>query len=210
MTWPSTAPSGIDFYGSTAIPGWQHSLLVTNLKTGVIARYQLSNNGQYLISDSLNYFRGQGRYRDVIVSPDGLKIYVACDSSGSTSGPTGGVVTLPPNPGSILEFTYQPPGMITQQNVPAITAAKSIEKKDKSIDVYPNPARDVLVIYNYSTDPKRRATITDMNGRTMQQQQLNGLANRMPTQSLSNGMYLLRVTDYTGKTIATQKVMIQH
>lgn len=211
MTWPSTAPSGIDFYGSTAIPGWQNSLLMTNLKTGVIARYQLSNNGQYLISDSLNYFRGQGRYRDVIVSPDGLKIYIACDSSGSTSGPTGGVVNLPPNPGSILEFTYQPQAMIVQAGQATITKqVASLVKADKTIDVYPNPARDVLVVYNYSADTKRRATITDMNGRTLQQQPLTGMATRMPTQSLSNGMYLLRVTDNSGKTIATQKVMIQH
>ncbi|MBL0201493.1 MAG: PQQ-dependent sugar dehydrogenase [Chitinophagaceae bacterium] len=32
MLWPAVAPSGADFYGSTAIPGWQNSLLITNLK----------------------------------------------------------------------------------------------------------------------------------------------------------------------------------
>jgi glucose/arabinose dehydrogenase len=50
--------SGTDFYGSLAIPGWQNSLLVASLKKGVIARYQLSNDGQSIISDTINYFRG--------------------------------------------------------------------------------------------------------------------------------------------------------
>jgi PQQ-dependent dehydrogenase (s-GDH family) len=108
MTWPSTGPSGTEFYGSNAIPGWQNSLLVAQLKNGTVTRFKLSNDGTSIISDTIHYFRGIGRFRDVVVSPDGLKIYVACDSSGSTSGPTGGVTTTPPNPGSILEFTYQP------------------------------------------------------------------------------------------------------
>ena len=30
MTWPSIGPSGTDFYGSNAIPGWQNSLLIAN------------------------------------------------------------------------------------------------------------------------------------------------------------------------------------
>jgi glucose/arabinose dehydrogenase len=110
MTWPTMAPSGTDFYGSNAIPGWQNSLLIATLKSGKIIRYKLSNDGQSIISDTINYFKGLGRYRDVAVSADGLKIYVACDSIGNTSGPTGNVLTTPPNPGSILEFTYQSGG----------------------------------------------------------------------------------------------------
>jgi PQQ-dependent dehydrogenase (s-GDH family) len=115
-TWPTTAPSGAEFYGSNAISGWQNSLLVAQLKRGAITRFKLSNDGLSIISDTIHYFQGKGRFRDVVVSPDGLKIYVACDSSGSTSGPTGGVTNTPANPGSILEFTYQPPAGITTIN----------------------------------------------------------------------------------------------
>ena len=68
MTWPSVAPSGTEFYGSTAIPGWQNSLLVACLKAGHIARYQLSSDGLSIISDTINYFQGLGRFRDVVVS----------------------------------------------------------------------------------------------------------------------------------------------
>ncbi len=118
-TWPTVAPSGMDYYGSDAIPGWKNSLLIATLKSGSILRLQLSEDGNAITGDTLHYFRGSGRFRDVIVSPDGLKIYASCDTRGSTSGPTGDVLTTPPNPGSILEFTYDAgagtpmPGMIT-------------------------------------------------------------------------------------------------
>jgi PQQ-dependent dehydrogenase (s-GDH family) len=109
LSWPSIAPSGIDFYGSTAIPGWQNSILVASLKRATLYRLKLSANGQTVTSDTIGYFRGQGRMRDVAISPDGTKIYVACDFYGQTSGPTAGTALTPNNRGCILEFTYQPP-----------------------------------------------------------------------------------------------------
>jgi hypothetical protein len=39
-------------------------------------RVKLSNDGQSIISDTINYFRGMGRYRDIVVSPRWIKIYV--------------------------------------------------------------------------------------------------------------------------------------
>lgn len=45
MTWPTMAPSGTDFYGSTAIPGWQNSLLIAMLKTGTITAISLVTTG---------------------------------------------------------------------------------------------------------------------------------------------------------------------
>lgn len=106
LTWPSVGPSGMDVYASDAIPGWRHSLLVTTLKSGTILRFKLSGDGGMVLSEVRPYFQGLGRYRDLVVSPDGRSLYVACDSSGTTSGPTGSVVTTPPNPGSILEFRH--------------------------------------------------------------------------------------------------------
>src|SRR5688572_13282906 len=157
MIWPSMAPSGTEFYGGLAIPGWQNSLLVAMLKAGTITRYKLSNDGLAIISDTINYFKGQGRFRDVVVSPDGLRIYVACDSSGSTSGPTGNVTTTPANPGSILEYTYTPTGA---RSYITATQEKSIPKDittDKTLDVYPNPASQYIIVYNYSPESTRMA-----------------------------------------------------
>jgi PQQ-dependent dehydrogenase (s-GDH family) len=205
MTWPTMAICGADFYGSNAIPGWQNSLLIATLKSGKILRYQLSNDGLSILSDTINYFKGMGRYRDVVVSSDGLKIYVACDSSGNTSGPTGSVLTTPPNPGSILEFTYQGPGstinrLLTQSRVQE-------EKNDRTVDVYPNPANNYLIVYNYKTE-KRRILLYDMSGKAVRNVQANELATRLNTQDLKTGLYILSVKGPDGKNIRTEKIVI--
>lgn len=208
MTWPSMAPSGTDFYGSTAIPGWQNSLLVAMLKTGTITRYKLSNDGQTILSDTINYFRGLGRFRDVVVSPDGMKIYVACDSSGSTSGPTGNVTTTPANPGNILEFTYVPSGknLITKGQEMQLPMN---EVKDKTTEIYPNPADQFVVVYNYVNEP-RTALLFDLNGRMLQRITLNKQATRINTGNLKPGLYILKVTDANNKMIRTEKIIINH
>lgn len=205
MLWPSVAPSGADFYGADAIPGWQNSLLITNLKKGTVARYKLSNDGQHIISDTTHYFRGLGRFRDVVVSTDGMKIYVACDSSGSTSGPTGNVTTVPANAGSILEFTYVPPPV-------APTFAKQFkeELKDKSTDVYPNPASSYFIVYNYKEAGSRTIELADMNGRIVLRKNANAIATRIETSHLPNGLYILLVKDVNSITIRTEKIIIQH
>lgn len=209
MLWPSMGPSGTEFYGSTAIPGWQNSLLVATLKAGTITRYQLSADGLSIISDTINYFRGLGRFRDVIVSPDGLKIYVACDSSGSTSGPTGGVTTTPANPGSILEFTYATAPAARRY----VTAAQEqrlppSNTVNKTVDVYPNPASQFIVVYNYSMENTRTASLYNMNGTLVQQKQLQQSASRMDVSNLPAGLYILKITDAKRTNIRTEKIII--
>lgn len=108
LSWNSIAPSGIDYYNSTAIPNWQNSLLVTSLKRQRVYRLQLDATGTAIVGDTLPVFPNMGRYRDLAISPDGTKIYVSCDSEGQTSGPTNGTTIDPPNKGCILEFTYAP------------------------------------------------------------------------------------------------------
>ena len=214
MTWPSTAPSGTEFYGSNGIPGWQNSLLVAMLKTGTVTRFKLSSDGLSIISDTIHYFRGKGRFRDVVVSPDGLKIYVSCDSSGSTSGPTGGVVSTPANAGSILEFTYQPP-VSGRSAAPLITEATieatiEEEKTNKSVDVYPNPASSFFVVYNYNKDAAFNIDLIDMSGRTVKRSSTKGVATRVDVSGLSGGLYILKLTDANGKIIRTEKIVVKN
>jgi PQQ-dependent dehydrogenase (s-GDH family) len=203
MLWPSVGHSGADFYGGITIPGWQNSLLIANLKKGTVSRYKLSNDGQSIISDTVHYFRGLGRFRDVVVSPDGLKIYVACDSSGSTSGPTGGVTTTPANPGSILEFTYVPLP-VTKYDTRLITENTS----NRSIDVYPNPASDYIIVYNYQESDSRRIELYDLNGKMVRSMRSAGTTTRIETNSLSGGLYILKVADAAGKSIRTEKIVL--
>ena len=205
FTWPTTAPSGCDFYGSNAIPGWQNSMLIANLKKGTVMRFKFSNDGLNFISDTIHYFKGLGRFRDVVVSPDGTKIYVACDSSGSTSGPTGGSTTVPANPGSILEFTYVPPPGMRNSNF-LITE----EVKDRTIDVYPNPASTFIIVYNYLDANNRLVELFDINGRLVNATKSSSLTTRIETSAMSNGVYILKVSDSRGKAIRTEKIIINH
>ncbi|MDP9230694.1 MAG: PQQ-dependent sugar dehydrogenase, partial [Bacteroidota bacterium] len=95
FNWPTVAPSSIDFYSSTQIPGWQNSLLVTSLKYGLF-RLKLKSTGDAIDSslcanaaDTIPLLHSW-RVRDITISPNGAYIWAIIDSSGSTSGPTGG------------------------------------------------------------------------------------------------------------------------
>lgn len=209
FTWPSLGVSGTDFYGSSAIPGWQNSLLIATLKGGRLVRYQLSADGQSVISDTIAYFRGQGRFRDVVVSPDGLKIYIACDSEGSTSGPSGGQTATPANPGSILEFAYTGPTQSRMSRpVTSFELNNNTNVTNKTLDVYPNPATNFIVVYNHNNENGRTAMLYDINGRLVMQQPLLQTASRMNVSRLTPGTYVLRVMDASKNILRTEKLLI--
>jgi PQQ-dependent dehydrogenase (s-GDH family) len=104
--WESLAPSGHTGYNSDAIPGWKISLLVTSLKQGKITRLKLNSSGTSVIAEE-ELFNGSGRYRDVAVSEDGMKIYIVTDKSTVTSGPTAGNSVSHELSGAVIEYTYQ-------------------------------------------------------------------------------------------------------
>jgi len=105
--WPSEAPSSIMVYTSNVISGWHNSLLLPTLKGNKLIRLKLNKNGTQVIGDTISYFRNKVRYRDVAVSGDGKKIYLAIDSTSVSSNPAKENPEKIYNPGSILEFTYQ-------------------------------------------------------------------------------------------------------
>ena len=101
------APAGIDLYASTAIPGWANSALVTGMLGGAVYRVKLGASGDTAAGEALEYFRTANRYRDVLVSSDGRRIYVATDSFGITMDAAGVRTKNLSNPGAVLEFTYE-------------------------------------------------------------------------------------------------------
>jgi PQQ-dependent dehydrogenase (s-GDH family) len=103
------APSGIDLYGSPAVPGWANSILMTGLRSGALHRVRLSPDGRSVSGEQVEYFRTANRYRDVVVSPDGRRIYLATDRAGITAGVDGARTNQLGHPGSVLEFTYSGP-----------------------------------------------------------------------------------------------------
>lgn len=98
----TAALSGLDVYASPGIPGWNPSILVTSLMSGTVYRIPLDA----IDEPPLTYFKAQNRYRDLAISPDGLRIYVVTTSLGRTLTATGETTADLEHPGSLLEFTY--------------------------------------------------------------------------------------------------------
>ncbi|GAB3238470.1 hypothetical protein GCM10027346_31140 [Hymenobacter seoulensis] len=118
-TWNSEAPSSLAMYTATTIPGWQNSLLIPTLKRGKLIRLKLHENGTGIASDTLMYFKAPVRYRDLALSPDGTRIYLATDSASVTSGPSEEAPKGTVCKGCIVEFRYMGGGSATTPPMPA-------------------------------------------------------------------------------------------
>ena len=211
LTWPTIAPSSIDFYSANTIPGWQHSLLISSLKAGKVYRLKLDASGTGLVNystgfDTTSYFRGQGRFRDLAISPDGLKIYVACDISGQTSGPTGsfnGGGTPPPNAGSILEFTYT--GIILPiHDVNPVTWPIAAE----GIKLFPNPAALTVTVSVQSEAQKPyRIQFYNSTGVFIKEVKSMKTETAVSIADLKPGMYLVQILNAYDKVLKVEKVI---
>jgi len=110
--WPTVAPSSLAVYAiRNAIPGWHQSLLMPSLKHGTVFRVQLNADGTAVVGgpDDHEMLKTVNRYRDVVVRPDGLALFIATDVGGLTWDAEGRPTSKVENPGSILEFSYVVP-----------------------------------------------------------------------------------------------------
>ena len=105
--WNSYAPSSIAVYTSSAIPGWKNSVLIPTLKGGALLRIKLDTSGKKAAGNIYSYVKGNVRYRDIAISPDGLKIYLAVDSSSVSSGPSKENPQQISYRGCIIELSYK-------------------------------------------------------------------------------------------------------
>lgn len=107
ICWPTIAPSSLTYYPKIrdGIPGWDNSLIMTNLKDGSIYQMSLTNNGTK-VGRVTTLWKAQERYRDIAISPDGKSIFVATDSAGLVRDANGAPSFELDNPGAILEFRW--------------------------------------------------------------------------------------------------------
>jgi PQQ-dependent dehydrogenase (s-GDH family) len=98
----TAALSGLEVYSSSAIPGWNPSILVTGLASGVVYRIPLEKSS----APPKTYFKAQDRYRDLAIAPDGRRIYAVTSTFGRTVKDDGSMATTQDHPGALLEFTY--------------------------------------------------------------------------------------------------------
>jgi len=213
FTWPTIAPSGLDYYSRQAIPGWNNSLLITSLKYGMF-RLKLKDSGMGVDSsstpeavDTIPYFHGY-RIRDIAIAPGGDTLYLAIDSSGNTSGPTGGFGTSVSAPtaerGNILRVVYMSTLSLGEHQAP-----RPINEK-KALKIYPNPARETIYIeLERGTIKPVRVQLFDMAGRIMMDQTTGNANFSINTGDLSPGIYVLRIYNGYRGLIRTEKVVIR-
>lgn len=210
FTFKTIAPSSIEVYKNSVIPGWQNSILVTTLKGGRVYRMKVDDaTGQSIVPlstgvDTAAYFAGEGRFRDVAISPDGMKIYLACDLSGATSGPTGGFnnkinTTAPPNAGKILEFTYT--GSVARMR----TGINALQQYNFSI--YPNPAQSKITIQMGAFNKAVVIEVFNMVGAKVRTIRTSGSRVDVDLKGLTKGVYSVRISDNQGKVYLIQKVV---
>jgi PQQ-dependent dehydrogenase (s-GDH family) len=194
--WPTVACSSIDVYENNVIPDWNRSLLIPSLKAGLIQRLKLDATGQKVIGmtniAAMNKF-GQIRYRDICISPDGLKIYASCDMSSQS-------VTYQ---GKILEFLYTG-SVLAINNEPLNSYTRNIE-----IEIYPNPAHKILNVKSIKNVSKPLYySIYDVTGKLI----INGNSKTdyfsINVETLLSGVYIFKLYNNYGITVATKKILI--
>jgi len=209
-TWYTVAPSSINFYGSNFIPGWRNSLLVTSLKYGMY-RLKLNANGDAVDStstpqliDTLPYFHGF-RIRDVAIAPTGDTLFFIIDSTGATSGPTGGFSganTSTTAGGKILRVVY-----VSTLALKDYTPSRPVANRTM-VRVYPNPTNRTLFVESKRGMSKPlRIQLYDQIGRLVFDESTPKDNFSLDISNFTNGMYIFKLYSGHDVLITTEKII---
>ncbi len=189
--WPTIACSSIDFYGHNKIPGWQNSLFITPLKKNMVYRLKLNAAGDGITGDTISYFRGDGnRIRDMAISPDGLRFYVARDVGATANG------------GAIMEYLYTGITLSLNETSPAVVPAHN------TVKIFPNPAEDMIRIQGKRELAKPlQVQLYDISGRLLAASRSFKNEVDIDLNRFQPGVYLLKLYDGNGKEIRSEKII---
>ena len=177
MTWPSIAPSGMDAYTNSKIPGWKNSLILASLKRGSLMRVKLNADGNSVRTggiggfDTAYVFPTNNRFRDLAIDPDGWSIYTSIDRRGSTSGPSSDNPVGSACPGCIIKYTFR--GYNSQGTSP-VTSAMPDEIAIDSATTNSCATGTTVVINAASNNNTIWVPITGPNGDIVAQINANG------------------------------------
>ncbi len=183
--WCTVAPSDGIYYGSTGIPEWTNSLLVTTLKDGSstdmeVYQFKLDVSGALVPSTSQNpnpkRFFGDhqtlnGRLRDIAISPDGKAIYLINNGGGTT------------NTDKITIYHASSVGLNELGQI--------------DFQLFPNPSNGQINI-NSSQTESILCGIYSMNGTLVKEITLDNGQGIVNTENLDNGMYYVRLSNKNG------------
>ncbi len=159
------------------------------------------------ITDTIPYLH-EYRIRDLAIAPTGDTLFLAIDSSGSTSGPTGGfsgATVATKTPGHILRMVYIP-GPLEAQQTPSHSQKK--EKINTTI-VFPNPATDHLeVLCRDLLVQPFNVSLYDISGRNVLTETFTSSHFIVPLENIPPGLYIFKMLDGRGTLVTTQKILV--
>jgi len=208
FTWGTIAPSSIDFYNGN-IPGWKNSLLVSSLKYGMY-RLKLKSTGDFVDSSSSGNavdtfpLLHSWRVRDLAINPTANSgtFWVVIDSSGSTSGPTGGfsgTSSTTKDGGKVLKLTYKTLITLDLKENPLMKPPKV----NDLVQIFPNPVGNTLNIHGKKELQKPLLVeLYDLNGHKLKEASSFQNDFSIDVSSFIPGVYLMKL--YNGHNIEVQ------
>jgi hypothetical protein len=158
------------------------------------------------ITDTIAYLH-EYRIRDLAIAPTGDTLFLAIDSSGSTSGPTGGFSgkqVSTKTPGFILRMVY-----LTVLPEGAKEPAHPKTEKVQTTLVYPNPATDhIHVLCRDILQGPFSVQLFDLSGRMMMNRNFTENSFDVPLQDIRGGLLVFRLLDAHGNIILIKKVLV--
>lgn len=215
--WYSEGYSGLDLYNKSLIPGWKNSLMVTALKWGRMVRMRLDTAGTAIVqsdgADTVAYFETINRFRDMAVDTSGKVLFIALESSGSSSGPSANNPMIPSCAGCIQRYEFL--GYNDNSGVSAIPTTTSLATGIKG---YAETMNEVEI---NSLNNNIWVPITDTNSNIVAEIKANGNSlGKVVTSLYKNGyagvrqdggkrLYLDRNLTITTENLATTNIDVR-
>ena len=80
--------------------------------------------------------------------------------------------------------------------------------KEMKLTIYPNPANDVINIAVENNDAALNVEVLDLAGRSMVKTRLNQQQLAISTESIVNGVYLVKLSDSEGNILSIEKLVV--
>jgi len=96
--------------------------------------------------------------------------------------------------------------IITNEAFIRVDLPNSLESLTSDVSLYPNPANDLLNVYN-AKNSTSLMVISDLAGKTVLRSQVNSGQNQLQLTNISSGVYLVELFN-GGKKISNQKLVI--
>lgn len=179
---PTIAPSDLLYFAAPNIPELEDRIVMAVLKDARIIVFDLSEDGEMVLSQKHYLINQFGRIRDLCMSPDG-KLYIA----------TNGTSWSNTNP-----FTHK----IIELSNPTFSFTESLMPELK---LWPNPSTDFVHIEGLTSDEKN-LRVFDSLGRMVWEQTIEGSTIEINSQHFPAGLYRAVIEGNTTRVVGFQVV----